>query len=103
MKPLGICRRLTIVTKLFDGGVGHHDWRYQNVRISKNADILVQALLSFKITSIIFDISGREHLSPILINYCLNDYSDCGQPVTDEPQEAILSVNSLGLRSTSSS
>ena len=39
----------------------------------KNAVILVQALLSFKVTSIIFDICGREHLLPILVNYYLSD------------------------------
>ena len=70
---------------------------YQKTRI------LVQAVLSFKITSIIFDISGRKHWSSIFINHSLNDYSDRSQPVTDEPHEAIALVNSLGLRCTSSS
>ena len=52
--------------------------------------MVVQALLNFNITSINFDICGREHLSPSLINYRLNYYSDCSQPATDEPHEAIL-------------
>ena len=102
MKPLGICRRLTEVAELCDGWVGQHEFRKKASDIKKLA-MLVQALLSFKVTSINFDICGREHLLPIVINHCLSDYSECSQPVTDEPHEAILLVHGLGRRCTSSS
>ena len=57
----------------------------------------MQALLTFKAASINFDICGREHLSSIVINHCLSEYSDCSQAATDEPHEVVLSLHGLGL------
>lgn len=54
--------------------------------ISKNVDILGQALAGFKPISIIFNISRRSHRLPVLINDCLYSSYDCNQPARDELQ-----------------
>jgi len=74
------------VAKLLDRGVGGHGAACGHGSISKNVDILGQALSGFKLISIIFNISSRDYRLPFLINDCLYSFDGCNQPATDELQ-----------------